>query len=359
MFFDTDAPGTPLKPPPGLAPMARDPNDPLYATQWQFDLPSTHRQPLDEEGRPRCHADYMKSHDALVGPIDPTDDGRWRRRHNNYLNCLRDADRNIATVLAELDASGQAENTIIVLTADHGDIDGAHYLHAKGGTAYREQNNVPLIVVHPDVPGGSECKSLTSHLDLAPSLIGMTSATPEKKAAISKDLPGKDISPLLANPRAADLNAVREGALYNFNMLAYVDGDFAFRALDFIHEGGKGSQLKEAGILPDLRKRGAIRSVFDGRYMFARYFSPMQHNRPGTIEQIRHFNDIELYDLEADPLEQHNLAEGDKPNNDLVLAMNDKLTRLIDAEVGEDPGGMIPPGVEGGWEVSAETMKGF
>lgn len=359
MFFDTDEPGSPIKPPPGLAPLARDPDDPLYAKRWDSDFPVTHEQPLDEPGRPPAHRDYLRSHDAMVGPIDPMDDARWRRRHNNYLNCLRDADRNIATVLAELDASGQAERTIIVLTADHGDLDGAHFLHAKGATAYREQNNVPLLIVHPDVPGGRECRAVTSHLDLAPTLIAMTDAPAERKAAIGKSLPGKDLSPVLANPSKAGVNDVREAAVFNFNMLAYIDGDFASKAIDFIHKGGKGNQLKEAGILPDLRKRGAIRSIFDGRYMYARYFSPKQHNRPTTLEAIHQFNDVELYDFDADPLEQKNLAAGDRPNNELMIAMNEKMNRLIDDEVGDDPGGMLPGGIDGGWEVSAETMKGF
>jgi len=51
--------------------------------------------------------------------------------------------------------------------------------------------------------------------------------------------------------------------------------------------------------VPDLAKRGAIRSVFDGRYTYGRYFSPKQHNRPASLEQIRAFNDVELYDAEA------------------------------------------------------------
>jgi len=39
--------------------------------------------------------------------------------------------------------------------------------------------------------------------------------------------------------------------------------------------------------------------------------------------------------------------------------MNEKMNRLIDEEVGEDPGDMMPAPMDGGWEVSAETMKGF
>lgn len=359
MFYDTDAPGSPVRQPPGLAPMNRDPDDPLYSKQWAFDLPGTHRQPLDQQGRPRAHADYIRSHDALVAPVAPGEEDRWKRRHNYYLNCMRDVDRNIATILDELEAQGQADRTIIVMTADHGDLDGAHFLHSKGATSYREQNNVPLIIVHPAYRGGGETRAVTSHLDLAPTLVALTGAPSAKKTVIAKNLKGKDISPLLASPATASLNAIHDGVLFSYNMLAYVDGDFVYKAVDFVRKGGKGKALKEAGIVPDLRKRGAIRSVFDGRYMYARYFSPKQHNRPKTLEQIRAFNDVELYDLEADPLETVNLAVGGKEKNELVLAMNDKLDRLIEAEVGEDKGGMLPGGIDGGWEVSAETMKGF
>ncbi len=359
MFYDTDAPGSPLRPPPGLAPMNRDPADPLYAAQWRSELPGTHRQPLNLPGRPPAHADYLRSHDAFIAPVEPGEDDRWHRRHNYYLNCLRDVDRNIVTVLDELEASGQADRTIIVLTADHGDLDGAHFMHSKGATSYREQNNVPMVIVHPSYPGGRECRAVTSHVDIAPTLVAMSGASNEAKAAIAKGTPGKDFSPVLANPQSAGLDAVRDGSLFNYNMLAYVDGDFAYKAIDFIRKGGKGNQLKEAGILPNLRKRGAIRSVFDGRYMFARYFSPKQHNRPTSLEQIRAFNDIELYDVEKDPLEANNLAAGDRPDNELIMAMNDKLNRLIDTEVGEDRGAMMPGGIDAGWEVSAETIKGF
>jgi arylsulfatase A-like enzyme len=355
MYYDTDGPGTKIQAKRGIMHGARDPADPLYARQWDFKLPPNHAQPLDAPGRPPAHRDFLRSHDALVGAI-PSEEARWRRRHNYYLNCLRDVDRNIAAVLAELDAAGLTDRTIIILTADHGDMDGAHQLHAKGAVSYREQNNVPLIVAHPAYSGGKQCRAVTSHLDIAPTLVRLTGVAPEKRAGILKGLPGKDLSGVLAAPEKAGINAVRDGALFNYNMFAYMDGDFINKALDHIQKGGKPGDLKAAGIVPDMMKRGAVRSVYDGRYVFARYFSPKEHNRPTTLEDIYRLNDVELFDLQADPLEMNNLAMSGKQHRALVLAMSEKLNRLIDTEVGEDRGQMLPGGIEAGWEVTAETM---
>lgn len=355
MFYDTDAPGTPVQSVRGLTHVARDPVDPLYATQWEFDLPRSHDQALDAPGRPPAHRDFLLSHDALVGNI-PNEPARWRRRHNYYLNCMRDADRNMAAVLAELDAAGLTDKTIIVFTADHGDMDGAHQLHAKGAVAYREQNNVPLIISHPAYAGGGRCDALTTHVDMAPTLIALTGATAEKRAAITRGLPGKDFSGLLANPSAAGVDAVRDAALFNYNMFAYLDGDYLLKAVAYIQQGGDPKKLKDAGMVPDLRKRGAVRSVYDGRYVYSRYFSPKEHNRPTTLEQIYKINDVELFDTQADPFEMTNLAMKKGAHRDLLMAMNDKLNRLIDTEVGEDRGQMLPGGIEAGWEVTPETM---
>lgn len=355
MFYDTDAPGTAVQSRRGLTHVARDPVDPLYAKQWDFQLPGNHAQPLDAPGRPAAHRDFLRSHDALVGEI-PNETARWRRRHNYYLNCLRDVDRNVASVLAELDAAGLTDSTIVILTADHGDMDGAHQLHAKGAVAYREQNHVPLVIAHPDFPGGGQCSAVTSHLDIAPTLVGLTGVAPEKRAAITRGLPGKDFSGLLAAPERAASDAVREGTLFNYNMFAYLDGDFLYKAVAYLDDGGKPDPLKSAGIVPDMMKRGAVRSVFDGRYVLSRYFSPKQHNRPTTLEELYRLNDVELFDTRDDPLEMNNLGLRGGSHRELVLAMNEKLNRLIDAEVGEDRGQMLPGGIDAGWEVTPETM---
>ncbi|HTP46169.1 MAG TPA: sulfatase-like hydrolase/transferase [Casimicrobiaceae bacterium] len=352
MFIDTDRPGQPVQARNILGHIMPEPATPLYSKQWTFDLPATYPQPLDAPGRPAAHADYIRSHDALVGNI-PNEDWRWRRRHNYYLNCLRDVDRNIVPLLDELDALGLASNTIIVLTADHGDLDGTHRLHSKGATAYREQNNVPLIVVHPAHAGGKRCKAITSHLDLAPTLVSLTNASAEKKAAITKDLPGRDFSPVLAAPEKASPSAVREGSLFCYNMFAYIDGDFMAKVVATMQQPDGKARVQEAAksgaLRPDLMKRGAIRSVFDGRYQFARYFSPKQHNRPSSLDALFKLNDVELFDREKDPLERNNLALAPGKNRDVLEAMNAKLNALIDKEVGEDAGQMLPGGVDGGW----------
>ena len=106
-----------------------------------------------------------------------------------------------------------------------------------------------------------------------------------------------------------------------------------------------------------MAKRGAVRSIYDGRYTFTWYFSPKQHNRPLTLEALYAMNDVELFDAKADPHEMANAAAGPK-SRDLVLALNEKLNKLIDAEVGEDRGQMLPGGIEAGWEVTPETMAG-
>lgn len=355
MFIDTDRPGQPVQAKNILGHIRPEPATPLYAQQWPFELPATYGQALDAPGRPAAHADYLRSHDALVGNI-PNEEWRWRRRHNYYLNCLRDVDRNITPLLDELDALGLSSKTIVVLTADHGDLDGAHRLHSKGATVYREQNNVPLIVVHPAYAGGKRCRAVTSHIDLAPTLVGLTGASAEKKAAITRGLAGRDFSPVLGAPEKASPTAVRDGSLYCYNMFAYLDGDFMARVVATMQQPDGKAKVKEAAqsgaLRPDLSKRGAIRSVFDGRYQFARYFSPRQHNQPRSLEALFELNDVELYDREKDPLERNNLALEREKHRDLLEAMNAKLNALIEREVGEDVGQMLPGGVDGGWVVT-------
>jgi arylsulfatase len=341
MYYNTDRPGEKVQEQNYLLqPINRAPSHAIYQQKWDVELPATRKQPLDEPGRPRAHWEQATAVAGMLGTI-PNEDRRWRDLNNYYLNCIQDNDRHLEALLDELEALGMLDNTIIVFTSDHGDLAGAHAMWGKGATAYREQNNVPFIVAHPEFQGGRTCRAVTSHADLVPTMVGLSGASPEKKAALTKELPGKDVTGVLGSPEQAPLNAVREGALYNFAMLTALDGGFMFEAAKALHAGGP-EEVARRGIQPDVKKRGHIRTIFDGRYRFSRYFSPLEHNRPTTMAELTRLNDLELYDVESDPLEAKNLAADLRKNGELAMAMNAKLNALIDEEVGEDDGSFIP-----------------
>ncbi len=339
MFYNTDAPGQAVQDDGRLLlRVAHEPDVPLYRARWDVSLPESRTQAFDAPGRPRAHLDYQLARGAIVGNF-PNEDDRWRRLRNYYLNCIRQTDALVLDLLSELDDLGLTESTVIVMTADHGELAGAHGMHGKGATTYQEQNHVPLVVAHPryGTSAGKSCAAVTSHVDLVPTLLAWAGAPP-------RDLPGRDLTALLDRPEEAKAGALRAGSLYCFNMYAYLDSDYVRKLAALRLAGKKPEEIRKQGLKPDMTKRGAIRSVFDGRYKLTRYFSPLQHNAPRTLEEILAVNDVELFDLESDPNEMNNLAIDARKHGDLVLATNAKLNALIEQEVGEDDGRFLPVG---------------
>ena len=92
-----------------------------------------------------------------------------------------------------------------------------------------------------------------------------------------------------------------------------------------------------------LDKRGFLSFVFDGRYKFARYYAPTAFNTPQTMEEIFKSNDVQLFDLQNDPDEVHNLALAPEKNKELILRMNGLLNDLIAKEVGVNDGRFMAP----------------
>jgi len=352
MYYNTDLPGETKQTANAMMHMNREPNNSLYKTKWNVKIPLSRKEPLSAVGRPSAHKEYVYSNETMVGYV-PNEDERYKKLNNYYLNCLRDVDNKIIEILDEIEELGLDESTIIMFTSDHGELAGAHGLTGKGATAYREQNNVPLIILHPAFEGGKICKAVTSQVDIATTLVSMAGGN----SSLNKKLPGKDITTLLKNPEKARYDTLRTGALFNFNMFAFVDADFLTNIREFLKNGGSKADLGKQGFRPNLNKRGAIRSIHDGQYTFSRYFSPLEHHIPKTIDQLFAKNDVELYDLVNDPYEMNNLARDRNKNAELIEMMNNKLNALIKEEVGEDIGQMLPKMKDGDWKLSSFDME--
>jgi arylsulfatase len=353
MYYNTDLPGEPARQTTmAMMHMNREPESAQFARQWDLALPESRNQPVSGPDRPAAHLNYAGARSALVGRV-PNEDDRWRRLNNYYLNCIQSVDRHVLDILHELEDVGMAENTIVVYTADHGELGGAHGINGKGATAYHEQNNVPFIVSHPDIPGNKRCRAVTSHLDIATTLVSLAGGKPDSESGLY----GRDISELLREPEVAPLDAIRPGAIFSYNMFAYLDSEFMLKISKFLREGGDPAELASKGWRPNLGNRGAIRSVFDGRYKLNRYFSPQEHHTPSSIEELFGRNDVELFDLISDPHEMNNLAMDRRANGDLLVAMNQKLNALIELEVGEDIGQMLPGGADANWTLNSSIRN--
>ena len=343
MYVNSDAPGESVQGEAAAYPIDRPPQNEIYLANWDVPLPATRHQPLDAPGRPRAHREYQATQDILLGQW-PDEDRRWRVLQNYYFNCIRDCDRYVVRLLEDLKDNGLDSSTIVVFTADHGEMGGAHQMRGKGASAYKEQQHLPLMIVHPAYPGGRSTKAVSSQVDLAPTLLALTGKPSDAVASAGAGLPGRNLSTVLSAPDETAIDAIRPAALYNYNMFSYLDAKwFAPMIRLVVSNEPMGEKIEKlVQMQPDFNNRGAIRSIFDGRYRFSRYFSPIQFNHPTTYEALVANNDLEVYDLQEDPEETRNLAQDGTAKGELITALNEKLNARIEEEVGVDDGRFLP-----------------
>ncbi len=321
------------------------PIDAQTSKNWDFSMWSTHNEPLQAPGRPEAHWEFYKATIGVTGEIPLERDDMWHTYQNFYLNLLRENDRYVGQILDALNDLNLWENTVVVFTSDHGELGGSHGgLRNKGPVAYEQNVHVPMIIVHPNTVGGQSTQALTSHIDVLPTLVGLTNSDNKIMSEITKDLPGRDFSSILKNPSNAALNAIRPGILFNYVGLSTIDANF-YKKLFSNWDANVGFAMSPEDLSvhsPDLSKRGFVAMTFDGQYKFARYYAPSHFNTPSNLKDILDWNDIELFDLKNDPDEQYNLALNPENNKELILKMNTLLNELITLEVGKNDGQFLP-----------------
>lgn len=142
-------------------------------------------QALHEWGELRSYAGITKE-----GPLS---DELARTLIRGYCACVSYTDAQIGGVLDELERSGLAENTIVVLWVDHGWNLGEHSLWSKHA-CFETCLRVPLIVKVPGGPGGASTRALTELIYVYPSLCALAGLP------IPPTVEGTSFVPLLHDP---------------------------------------------------------------------------------------------------------------------------------------------------------------
>ncbi|HWP48980.1 MAG TPA: sulfatase [Candidatus Limnocylindrales bacterium] len=147
-----------------------------------------------------AHAPYLppKPFDTLFGPKRPRPDKSVRRtwspqeiqvERDAYEGCIAYLDHQLGLLFDELQKRGILENTLIVITSDHGEQFGEHGLFDHGNSLYRPSLQVPLFISFPGrVPAGRRVHEAVTLRDIPATILDLV------KPEASSRFPGHSLA---------------------------------------------------------------------------------------------------------------------------------------------------------------------
>lgn len=102
-----------------------------FMKEFDVTLPDNFDDDLNQQ--PYGVKSYKQSIEWNYGKIPEDRHELWLDRRNYLINCMRMVDLQIGKVLEELDRKDLWKSTVVILTSDHGEMNGAHRLAQKGG----------------------------------------------------------------------------------------------------------------------------------------------------------------------------------------------------------------------------------
>jgi arylsulfatase A-like enzyme len=167
---------------------------------------------------------FAPCHGKAINPVT-SDAAKETQRHREYYGAVSSVDREVGRVLAELEASGELANTLIVYTGDHGLNTGHHGIWEKGNATVpqnflEESTRVGCAISWP--AGGfrqnATCDDLVNHCDLWATLLDVAGATPSAQVAGQINSPGVSYLPQLRGTAATSWRQVLIGEYGNARM---------------------------------------------------------------------------------------------------------------------------------------------
>jgi arylsulfatase A-like enzyme len=95
----------------------------------------------------------QNSKEYNCGAVD-VDDAEWEAIRGLYDAEIRHVDAELRRLFDRLQAQGLWEDTLVIVTADHGELHGEHGLYGHEFNIYDQVANVPLLVKHPEIEPG-------------------------------------------------------------------------------------------------------------------------------------------------------------------------------------------------------------
>ncbi len=214
---------------------------------------------------------------------------KYQRYIKDYLRCVASVDDNVGRLLAYLDETGLAENTIVVYCSDQGWYLGEHGWYDKRWM-YEPSLKTPLLIRWPGfVKPGSVNQAIVSNLDLAQTFLQAADVDQPH------DMQGQSLLPLLRGGSPSDW---RKSFYYHY----------------YEYPGWH-----------SVRRHYGVRT---------------EHHK---LIYFYNLDEYELYDLKADPNEMHSVYD-DPAYTDTRADLHAELTRLREKfAVGEDPVPMPEP----------------
>lgn len=335
--------------PYGAPPKGQRSQPPMYGN-----VPATYRVPLNPDGfrvpgamlppnwqadlgtKPDCQYDYsykfqialttLRGQNAILPSPYPfkmqENAGDWYRAYLEFYYYLQYlVNLEISTVIERLHDSGLAGNTIVVFTADHGELAGAHGGQIeKWFGAYQESIHVPAIISSPLVNADKAMRTVTAqttHVDWIPTLLGLAGFGAEEQKMLGRciqghtvePLAGEDLAPVLTGQRDAP---ARKGVLFvsDDNITAPLDTNYIQDRYRWYEQWTErltsptGEPTDKQPLLAPgpVVQPNHVQSWFELPWKLVRYWEP------GNAANTQ----WELYNLHLDPNEDHNLLAWDK-----------------------------------------------
>ena len=273
--------------------------------------------------KPTVHESYRDTYPKILQPI--IDNNFYRQL---YYSLMKKADEEMLKVLKALQQSSFYDNTIVVFTADHGEQLGAHGgMYQKWYSMYEESIHVPFIIHNPSLfPKETSTEMLTSHVDILPTLLGITGIDAEKvQEKLVKD--HNEVHPLVGRNLKPFVYGHDSFSRANEPLYFMTDDDIS----KGLHQTNAVTGKPYESVVQPSHIEAVITTLETGTanereiWKFARYYdNPQFWSDPGVSDTVitRQGDSCmtetktepvpeqyELYNLTKDPLERINLAD--------------------------------------------------